>query len=55
MCLYGPASALLSGHTQEHPRLPPGLGALAGSVAGRSCHGLQWSRLSSLITELNQE
>lgn len=55
MCLYGCASALLSGHTQEQPRLPLGLAAPAGSVAGSSCRGLQWSRQSSLVTELNQE
>lgn len=34
MCLYGCASALLSGHTQEDPRLPLGPAAPAGSVAG---------------------
>lgn len=41
MCLYGHASALLSGHTQEHPKLPLGPVALAGSVVGRSLHGLE--------------
>lgn len=34
MCLYGCAPALLSGHTQEDPRLPLGPTAPAGSVAG---------------------
>lgn len=42
MCLYGHASALLSGHTQEHPKLPLGPVALAGSVVGRSLHGLEY-------------
>lgn len=36
----------LSGHTQDHPGLPPGLVALSGSVFGRSSHGLQVEFLS---------
>lgn len=52
MCLYGPASALGTPGTSQ---AASGAGAPAGSVAGSSSHGLQWSRESSLVTELNQE